>query len=396
MNQSTRYTVLAVTLCALIIMSLTGCGQNQAAPQTIKIGGIFDLTGPTSTEVAYADGERDYIEYINSKGGVNGKTIEFIYEDYAYNIPRAEELYSRLVKEHKVIAILGWGTGDTEALRPRAAADKIPLFSTSYAEGLTLVSEAPYNFPIGVTYSDQMRIALRYIVEHWTDAGRKPRVAFFYNDTPFGLSPIQAGRDYAAAHGIELVGEQVVALSALDATAQLQAISAAGGADYGIINETSNATATIVRSANQLGLKMQFITLNWGVDEKMLAMAGSASEGLLGTSPFVFPYEDVPGIAEIRAALQSLGKDDRNIGLRYVQGWTTARVLLAGIEKAGQNPSGESIRSALETLAPYDTGGVTAPLMFSPASHKGATALKIYQVKNGRWEPISDYIEATP
>jgi branched-chain amino acid transport system substrate-binding protein len=401
MNRTVRSKqfVVGVQSCILIAILIFALGTacQPAAPQTIKIGGIFDLTGATSdVGINYANGIRDYVEYINSKGGIGGKQVELIYEDYAYNIPRAEELYGRLVKENKVVAILGWGTGDTEALRPKVAADKIPFMSASYAESLADINQAPYNFLIGVSYSDQMRIALRYIADNWTDTSRKPRVVFLYNDSAFGKSPIQDGKDYAAAHGIELLTDQIVALTAQDATEQLKAIEAEGGADYGIIQQTANATATIVRSAQQMGLKTRFIALNWGTDEKSIALAGQAGEGMLGTSPFAFPYEDVPGMVALRAALQTANKDTTKLDIRYVQGWTSAQVLLAAVEKAGANPTGPSVRQALETLTNYDTGGITASLTFSSSNHKGALALKIYQVKNGQWEPISDYIEATP
>lgn len=52
--------------------------------------------------------------------------------------------------------------------------------SASYSEELTIIETAPYNFLIGVTYSDQMRVALRYILDSWTDTPRLPRVAFIY------------------------------------------------------------------------------------------------------------------------------------------------------------------------------------------------------------------------
>jgi len=392
-------------LMSIIVLAVLAAGIacQPAASNTIKIGGIFDLTGPTSdVGISYADGIRDHIDYVNKQGGINGKQIELIYEDYAYNVSRAEELYGRLVKEHRVIAIAGWGTGDTEALRSRVASDKIPFMSASYSENLADMTQAPYNFLIGVTYSDQMRIALRYIADTWTDTSRKPRVALIYNDTAFGRSPIKDGVAYAEAHGIELVrpvpGEDgvIVDLAAQDATAQLQSIVDAGGADYAIIQETANATSTILRSARQLDLATKFIALNWGTDEKVIALTGQAAEDLLGTSPFAFPYEDVTGLADMRTALKSLGKDDSSLNIRYIQGWTTAHVLLAGVEKAGPNPSGTSVRAALETLTNFDTGGITAPLTFNANSHKGALALKIYQVKNKRWEPITDYIEAIP
>lgn len=120
--------------------------------------------------------------------------------------------------------------------------------SASYSEELTIIETAPYNFLIGVTYSDQMRVALRYILDSWTDTPRLPRVAFIYNDTPFGLSPIQDGRDYAAAHGIEVVDEQVVSLSATDVTNELQAM-ATTNPDYAIVQETTAAASVIVLTA---------------------------------------------------------------------------------------------------------------------------------------------------
>ena len=139
-------------LCGIILvllLSLAGCGGQV---ETIRIGGIFDLTGPTSdVGVPYADGVRDYIDYVNAQGGINGRPVELIYEDYAYEVPRSLDLYERLVEEENVLAILGWGTGDTEALREHIARDQIPLMSASYAESLTIIKEAPYNFLIGVT-----------------------------------------------------------------------------------------------------------------------------------------------------------------------------------------------------------------------------------------------------
>lgn len=385
---------MRVVMAIALMLSLGGCGPR--TPDVIRVGAIFDLTGATSeVGIPYADGVRDYVQYINERGGINGRQIELIDEDYGYNIERAEALYTRLVEEEKVLVIMGWGTGDTEALRPRIAADHIPFMSASYSEDLTIMETAPYNFLIGVTYSDQMRIALQYIVDNWTDTSRRPRVAFLYNDTRFGLSPIQDGRDYAAAHGTELVDEQLVSLSALDATEQLQAM-AAKNPDYAIVQETTNAGSVILLGAQELELPTQFMLLNWAADEKLIALAGEAAEGALGTVPFALITEDAPGLAEIRSFSQAQGVVAATRNIRYVQGWVTMQVMAEGIRRAGDDLTGEGIRRGLESLTDLDTGGITAPITFSPTSHKGAKALRIYQVQGGRWVPITDYIEAQP
>ena len=115
--------LLAVVLTACIVVSLAaaaGCGGGgqETAPQaqeTIKIGGIFDITGGTGDVGSpYADGARACVDFLNSKGGINGRQIDLVWRDYAYDIKRATEIYHQLVQQEKVVAILGWGTGDTE------------------------------------------------------------------------------------------------------------------------------------------------------------------------------------------------------------------------------------------------------------------------------------------
>ena len=393
MKRGTRTGLWLVVALALLV-SLGGCGPR--IPDVIRVGGIFDLTGATSEiGIPYADGVRDCARYINEQGGINGRQIELVDEDYGYNIERAKTVYTRLVEEEQVLVIMGWGTGDTEAMRSLIAADRIPSMSASYSEELTIIETAPYNFLIGVTYSDQMRIALQYILDNWTDTSRSPRVAFLYNDTPFGLSPIQDGRDYAESHGIEVVDEQIISLSAVDATAELQAM-AATSPDYAIVQETTASGSVILLTAQELALPTQFILLNWAADEKLISLAGEAAEGVLGTSPFTFITGDAPGLAEIRTFNQAQGVDPTTRNIRYVQGWATMKVMAEGIRRAGDNLTGEGIREGLEGLTNFDTGGITAPITFSPTSHKGATALRIHQVRGGQWLLVTDYIEAQP
>jgi len=112
------------------VFLLSGIGFAAEQP-TIKIGGIFDLTGGTGDVGSpYAVAAKDYINYVNKQGGINGKKIELIDTDYAYKIPQAVAAYKDM-QSKGVIAILGWGTGDTEAMAPMIATDKIPYISAS-------------------------------------------------------------------------------------------------------------------------------------------------------------------------------------------------------------------------------------------------------------------------
>ena len=379
---------------AILIISLTFACSTKEDSSEIRIGGMFALTGPTHEIcIPYADGIRNCIDHINEEGGINGRRVKLIEIDYGYLIPRARKAYKILVKDEKVHVILGWGTGDTELLRPEVAKDKIPFMSGSYSSELGILEEAPYNFLIGVTYSDQIRIALRYVLEQWKGRSGKPRVAFIYNDTAFGRSPIADGRSYAASHGIEVVAEEIVALDAFEARDQLLTIKEKN-ADYAIIQETAWAASVILKDARKLGLKTKFIGLNWCVDEKLVALAEESAEGFLGVIPFLFTDETIPGVCEISEYNRRRGIDIEGYIHRYVQGWATAKVMAEGIRRAGDDLSGPGIRKGLESIHNYSTGGITAPVTFTPENHKGTDELRLGQVKDGRWRIISDYLSA--
>src|SRR4030065_2638233 len=97
--------------------------------------------------------------------------------------------------------ILGWGTGDTEALAPTINADKIPYLSSSFSAHLTDPKKDPYNFVYGTDYSTNARGAITYWFEEvwkkdskWKadrEKGGKPRFAFLLSlTTPYSSRPI--------------------------------------------------------------------------------------------------------------------------------------------------------------------------------------------------------------
>ncbi len=90
--------------------------------------------------------------------------------------------------------------------------------------------------------------------------------------------------------------------------------------------------------------------------------------------------------------LQSKGESLEKKGVHFVQGWYTAALMAAGIEKAikdGGDPTGEQIKKALEEMAAFDTGGVTPPIEFTAEDHEGMKAAPLYQVKNGQWAALA-------
>ncbi len=386
-----------LTLLAATAIVLTACpGGGGAAKGPIKVGAVFDFTGPTSdVGTPYGQGVIGYVEWLNGKGGINGRKIDLHYQDYAYKVPQAEQLYSQFVQEG-VVAFMGWGTGDTEALRKRIADDKIPFMSASYSHILGNPKEAPYNFLVGTSYSDQFFIVMDWIKEDWQAKGNSgaPKVAFMHHPSPFGLSPWeQGGKDYAKKLGIEAKAFEMPK-GVTDFVPQLSQIRDFG-AKYIVFQTVSSPAALALKNAQSLGMNgVTFICLNWCADENLIHLAGPAAEGTIGAFPFTPPSMNVPGMKDARDYLAKKGSSLDKQGIHYIQGWWTMATMAEGIRKtiaAGKAVKGINIKASLEGLKNFDTGGVTVPITFTATDHHGSKGLRLFKVKNGKWVQMSDY-----
>ena len=268
----------------LMIVVLAACSEDgtgtdgkqsgaKEGERTVKIGSLWDITGGSGdTGAPYSEGQTAYFAYLESKGGIDGIHLEHKGEDYGYEISNAQAAYQSYRDRDGVAGILGWGTGDTEAMRKQVAADKIPFISASYSEGLKDLTESPYNFFIAASYSDQGRLVLNWIKEN--HEGDNPTFALIYNDTGFGRSPIEDIKAYAKEIGVELVDEQLIDLKATEAQSQMLNLKKANP-DYAIVQQTWGATAVILREAQTLGIDTQFIGLNQAVGEGLIDRAGA-------------------------------------------------------------------------------------------------------------------------
>ena len=385
-------------MIAACLLVLAACQKGDDSPGTqatnggpapqrqttnIVIGVLADLTGPTAhVGLAYNEGMLAYVDNLNSSGGIKGRKIVAVNEDYGYKVPIAEEKYKKFVQAG-AIAIQGWGTGDSEALRSKVKDDQLPFMSASYAEVLTDPKQSPYNFVVAPTYSDQMRIALDQIAA--TDPSAQ--VAVFHHDSPFGNAPIADGQRWIKDKGYKL-GYQAYPMKdgSTDYVGLLQQ-ARSQGAKYIVIQNVSSPAATVARDLAGQHLDMKIVCLNWCSDEIFIKLAGPAADGHLMVQPFAPPSNAKPGHEPVRAYAKAKGFDLDTKGLHFAQGWYTMHIMGKGIEKVladGKELTGPNIRAALESMEPVDTGGVIGSVRFSADSHRGVTASGVYKVEGGK------------
>lgn len=398
-----KATVLLVA--ALLAVGFAPALAQQPIPATIKVGALFDTTGPTSdVGVDYHKGVLNHVRYINEvEGGIRGKVkIDLVWSDYGYRIPDALSLYRKYRDVDKVNAIIGWGTGDTEALKDTISEDQIPYISASYSSHLDDPAKTPYNFYPVSSYSDQLRAVLKFAKE-LADAERiaKPKFVFTYPDHPYGRAPIAAGKAYAQELGFEVGPDQIVALTALEARSQVAAIKTFG-AHFAWIGGTTNSASVIVRDAKAAGLTTRFFVNVWGYDESMIKLIGKDAEGTYGSTPHTYFGEPAAGRQKMFDAYDRFqgrvpefqwGTTQSPVIASYVRGWLNVAMLKKGLEIIVDNWvtysklggfSGPSVRSALETLKNWNPEGLAPQVTLSRTDHRPSTVTRIMQIRNGR------------
>lgn len=122
-----------VLLCTLIVASATmlfvGCGKE--ATETIKVGGIFPLSGPVAVYgIEARNGVEMAIAEINAAGGINGKQVVLVSEDDEGNAEKTVNAYKKLTTKDNVKFIVGSLTsGCTAAITSLAQAQKVLMIA---------------------------------------------------------------------------------------------------------------------------------------------------------------------------------------------------------------------------------------------------------------------------
>ncbi len=392
---------LALPFLALVLALPFLAGTGLA--QEIKLGSLNDLTGPTSdVGKDIALGIREAVQYVNDTGGINGKRLRLYLYDYGYRVPEAITTYKRFRDFDRVVGVLGWGTGDTEALSPTVGKDRIPYLSHSFSAKLTDPKTAPYNFVYGTDYSSNARAAMTaWFEEVWMKdprfrearaKGEKPRIVMFYAfPVPYSSAPIKALKNHAELLGFELGPDQDVSLTALDTKSQVLATKAFRPHLAWHGNTTMSVAATI-KDAHALGLGADHIVNNWGFDENLVRLAGPAAEGVMGIAVTALYGEKVPLMDKVMEYARKInpGVPQEARMIRTVQAWVQVLMMAEGMRRADKTGklTGPGLKEAFETLRDWTPGLGRPPITLTATDHRPGSVIPIYRIKGEKFELV--------
>lgn len=389
----------AKTLVWVLALMLTAGVSSSLMAADVVVGALNDMTGATSdVGKDYALGIAEAINYCNDNGGINGKPLKLVQFDYGYRVPEALTKY-KLFKRMGAIAVLGWGTGDTEALAPTVTQDKMPYVSASYSGHLADPKKTPYNLFAATDYSSNARATLvAWFDKRWpkhADYGkRKPRFACSYMfASPYASAPIKAIKDMATILGFDIGPDQDVSLFAVDAKSQVLALKDFKPDVLWHGNTTMSVSATM-RDAYALGLGADHIINLWGFDENLPRLADKAAEGAMAATVCAFYGEAgiplMPKVVEY-AKKYNPGVPQEKRLIRTIQAWSNTLALWEAMKRADKagDLTGEGIlRKGFESFQKFDIGLGVPPLTYTKTDHRISGNVPIYEIKDGKFQVV--------
>ncbi|MDZ7580441.1 MAG: ABC transporter substrate-binding protein [Deltaproteobacteria bacterium] len=394
-----RKNLSSMVFVSVIALILTmGLGAANAAEE-VKVGALNDMTGATSdVGKDYALGIAEALHYINETGGINGKQIKLTQFDYGYRVPEALTKY-KLFKRLGSVAVLGWGTGDTEALSPTVTKDKMPYVSASYSGHLADPSKTPYNLFAATDYSSNARATLTaWFDERWSknpeNGKRQPRFACVYMfASPYASAPIKAIKDQATLLGFEIGPDQDVSLFAIDSKSQVLGLKDFQP-DVVWHGNTVMSVAATVRDAYSLQLGADHIVNLWAFDENLPKLAGPAAEGVMGAAVVAFYGEETPLMPKVLEYGKKFnpGVPVEKRTVHTVQAWANALALAEAMkraDKAGKLDGEGILKEGFETMKDYDLGLGGAKLTYTAADHRVSGVVPVYEVRDGKFNFVT-------
>jgi branched-chain amino acid transport system substrate-binding protein len=397
---------MTIVVTLVIGAGLLGVSGPTWAQKEVVIGFLCDRTGATQTVgVNLCPGYHDYIDLVNSKGGVEGYKIRAVEIDHEYKVPQAVEAYERQKKEGAVLISL-YGTPQTQALNQKLTEDKIP--GTSPGFGISASADGvryPFLFPIAATYWSQATAAVKFVKDQLGASLKGKKIAYLFYDNPAGREPIPVLEELSRDEGFEL-RTFAVPPPGVEMGAQVLDIAQRYRADFVITHLFGRSPSVSIKELKRVGYPLRkVVAFVWGSAEADIEAAGGfgVAEGYY-TMQFAGVGPDYPVLNEIREMYKKQGKEppkEMASTVYYNRGVLIAAIHVEAIRnalkaKGGQKITGADVKAGMEKIRGFTLGGLVPPLEITAADHEGGGWVQIFQVKGGKLVKTTDWFKAYP
>jgi branched-chain amino acid transport system substrate-binding protein len=380
-----------VVLAATASLALVACSEpeDEGTPgitdDTVTIGTHQPLSGEAAAGYASISAATSaYFAYVNANGGINGRQIEYLVKDDAYDPVDTQSAVTDLVEGEEVFAIVnGLGTPTHSSVLDYVDEEGVPdLFISSGSRVWNQPHVYPNTFGFNAEYVTEGAALAQYALDRQPDA----RVCVLGQDDDYGDGILEGAETVLGGNAIAEI--QTYLASDADLNDQIGRLMAAD-CEVNILGTINGFTAMAIGTAAQLGWSPQWYVSSSGADYPTLVQylgedTGPALlEGMVSVNYLPFNPD-----SEWNALFTQIN-DEYNGGAPFtantVFGMSAAYLFAEALAAAGDEPTRESLIAAVESGDLLGNGIV--PLTYSDDNHAGYQTVGIATISDG----VQDY-----
>ena len=359
------------------------------ARDQVTVGAWMALSGPIAVYgIPIKAGAQAYFDRVNASGGVNGRKINWVVDDNAYNPQQTVAIARKLVTRDNILAVVvGHGTAQSAATFPYLIDQaKVPLL-LPYGGAKDWYDPAkPGLVGLHPLYEDQANALGRWAAR----SGAKKILVV-----------------YGAAAAFENVANNVKpGATAIIKDAEIETMAVKiGTTDYApialdVARKNPDAIVSIqiqqevvllAKGLKQQGRATPIYTYAPNVAQSTLELGGEFAEGLRSVSMTVSPFAETAAAKEYRDDLARYAPGEKP-DFASLAGYGAAKIFVEGLRRASEPLTRESLLAGVFKLKAYDSG-IFPPVDFSAEKPLGGHLLQPMEVKGGKWVNAGEVID---
>ena len=298
-----RTVVRRSLICVAGALGLLMGAPELSTAQAIKIGFAMSLTGPNAgAGKMFLVGRELWKDEVNTKGGLLGRPVQFVYYDDQSTPSLVPGIYAKLLDVDKVdLVVSPFGTNQIAPAMP-VVMQKYMTFMALFGTGVNDEFKYDRYFQILPNGPEGNRSLSTGFIESAMTMDPVPRsVAIAGEDTEFGHNILAGARANIAKLGLKIVYDNTFPPNTVDHTPIVRAIQAANP-DIVFVASYAIGSVGMVRAVNEVGFKPRMfggamIGLQF---TPVKAQLGPLLNGLVINENYVpEPTMDFPGVGDV-------------------------------------------------------------------------------------------------
>src|SRR5215211_5738116 len=364
----------------------------------IKLGGSYPFSGPASAYGIIGEGAKAYFDFVNAKGGVDGRKINFKTLDDGYEPPRALQNARRLIQQDKVFALFNTlGTPNNLAIWDYVNQQKVPhLFvATGASDWGEDIEKHPYTIGWQPNYVTEAKVYADYLKKEKPNA----KVAVLYQNDGFGKDLLGGFEDAIGGSQVKVVDKEPYNVTDPTISAQMGRL-ARSGADTFLNITTPKFSAQAIAAIAKSDWKPLHILNNVGASKTLVLkpVGFENAEGIVSTAYFKDPedpqWADDAAMKEYRDGIKQFSPKSNPNDAFAMYGWTVAGTMTKALEQM-KEPTRKSLMEAVRNLD-LEIGTMLPgnKIQTGPDDGYPIEAMQIMRFDGQNWKLQGDLIQA--